>query len=155
MSIYKLISIFIKNFLFCFVFTLNATLLPAFAQDEIKTETVKFKPGTGSATIEGSIKGYETIDYILNVKEGQYMSVCMATKNGANYFNILEPGETEVAIFNGSLNQNQYEGITSQAGDYKIRVYMMRSAARRNEVANYRLEMIVTNMKIKTRTRMP
>lgn len=32
-------------------------------------------------------------------------------------------------------------GIT---GGYKIRVYLMRSAARRNETAKYRLEMIIS-----------
>ena len=53
-------------------------------------------------------------------------------------------GETEVAFFNGSVSENQYEGVLPATGDYKIRVYMMRSAARRNEVANYRLEMIVS-----------
>jgi hypothetical protein len=72
------------------------------------------------------------------------MNVSMATNNGANYFNILAPEETEVAMFNGSTNGKQFEGTLSQSGDYKIRVYMMRSAARRNEVANYRLEMIVS-----------
>lgn len=72
------------------------------------------------------------------------MNVSMSTNNDASYFNILAPGETEVALFNGSTSGNQYEGTLSQSGDYKIRVYMMRSAARRNEVANYRLEMIVS-----------
>jgi hypothetical protein len=67
----------------------------------------------------------------------------MATQHGATYFNILEPGQTEVAMFNGSTSGNQFEGVLKKSGDYKIRVYMMRSAARRNEVANYRLEMIV------------
>ena len=121
------------------------------AQEDIRTEQVKFKPGSTSAVIEGSIKGYQTVDYILNLKKGQYMNVSMATDNNANYFNILEPNETEVAIFNGSLNDNQYEGTSSKSGDYKIRVYMMRSAARRNEVAKYRLEMIVTNVEKKNR----
>ena len=46
-------------------------------------------------------------------------------------------------MFNGSVSQNQYEGTLPANGDYKIRVYMMRSAARRDEVAHYRLEMIV------------
>ena len=46
-------------------------------------------------------------------------------------------------MFNGSVSQNQYEGILPSSGDYKIRVYMMRSAARRDQVANYRLEMII------------
>jgi hypothetical protein len=68
----------------------------------------------------------------------------MATDNGANYFNILAPGETVEAMFIGSTSGTQYEGTLPATGDYKIRVYMMRSAARRNEVANYRLEMIVS-----------
>ena len=94
--------------------------------------------------VEGSITGYQIVDYVLNAREGQYMNVSMATNNTASYFNIIPPGEDDVAIFNGSINQNQYEGILPKSGDYKVRVYMMRSAARRNEVANYRLEMIIT-----------
>jgi hypothetical protein len=72
------------------------------------------------------------------------MKVSMATDNTASYFNLLAPGETEVAFFNGSMGENQYQGVLPATGDYKIRVYMMRSAARRNEKANYRLEMSVT-----------
>ena len=117
---------------------------PILAQDEIRQERVQFKPGESSAVVEKSITGYETVDYVLNARQGQYMNVSMATDNGANYFNILTPGETEVAMFNSSMAENQYEGILPESGDYKIRVYMMRSAARRNEVANYRLEMIIT-----------
>jgi hypothetical protein len=121
-------------------------LLPlvTYADRDIRTERVQFKPGASSATIEGHIEGYETIDYVLGAREGQSMNVSMATRHGAIYFNILAPGENEVAMFNGSMNDNQYEGTLPATGDYKVRVYMMRSAARRNEVANYRLEMIVS-----------
>jgi len=116
----------------------------ALAQSNIRTQRVQFKPGASSATVQGSIKGYQTVDYVLNAKQGQSMNVSMATQHGATYFNILAPGETEVAMFNGSIDGNQFEGTLPKSGDYKIRVYMMRSAARRNEVANYRLEMIVS-----------
>ncbi len=115
----------------------------AFAESEIRTERVQFKPGANSAVVEGSITGYETVDYVLGARKGQSMNVSMATNNGANYFNILAPGETDVAMFIGSTSGNQYEGILPESGDYKVRVYMMRSAARRNEVAKYRLEMII------------
>jgi hypothetical protein len=71
------------------------------------------------------------------------MNVSMATDNTASYFNILAPDETEVAFFSGSTSENQFEGELPATGDFKVRVYLMRSAARRNEVANYRLEMIV------------
>ena len=113
------------------------------AQD-IRTERVSFQRGASSATVEGSIRGYETVDYLLNVSNGQYMNVSMATQHGATYFNIMEPGEEFEAVYNGSINGNQFEGTTAKSGDYRIRVYMMRSAARRNETASYRLEMIVS-----------
>jgi hypothetical protein len=116
----------------------------AFAADEIRTERVQFKPGANGATVKGKIKGYEVVDYVLEAGKGQSMNVSMATDNTASYFNILPPGSTGAAIFIGSTKGNQFEGTLPASGDYKIRVYMMRSAARRNEVANYRLEMIVT-----------
>jgi hypothetical protein len=114
-----------------------------FAADDIRSERVHFKKGANSAVFEASIKGYETVDYVLGARAGQHMNVSLATKHGATYFNILAPGQNEVAMFNGSVSQNQYEGTLPATGDYKVRVYMMRSAARRNEVAHYRLEMII------------
>lgn len=115
------------------------------AQSDIRTERVQFSRGASSAVVEDSIVGYETIDYVLRARAGQSINVSMATDNSANYFNILAPGETEVALFNSSNGENQYEGVLSESGDYKVRVYLMRSAARRNEVANYRLEMAITD----------
>lgn len=113
------------------------------SQGDITVKRVQFAPGANSAVVEDSIRGYQTIDYILGAKAGQYMNVSMATDNGANYFNILAPGENDVAMFNGSVDDNQYEGTLPASGDYKVRVYLMRSAARENQVANYRLEMVI------------
>ena len=70
----------------------------ASAQDEIRSERVRFEQGATSAVVEASIQGYEIVDYVLGASEGQYMNVSMATDNTASYFNILEPGETDVAI---------------------------------------------------------
>ena len=114
------------------------------AADEIRSERVRFAPGATSAVVEGSITGYESVDYLLRISAGQSLNVSMATDNGANYFNVLPPGETEVAMFIGSTSGNQFEGVAPASGDYRVRVYLMRSAARRNETANYRLEMIAT-----------
>jgi hypothetical protein len=125
--------------------TLLAALLvstTALAGD-IHTERVQFHKGANSATIEGRIQGDMTIDYLLGAKQGQSMNVSMATDNGANYFNIIAPGKENEAMFVGSSSGNQFEGALPASGDYKIRVYLMRSAARRDEIANYRLEMII------------
>jgi len=119
-------------------------VLDVSAKDEIRKERVQFKKGATTATIKGHIKGYETVDYLLGAKAGQHMNVSLATKHGATYFNILAPGENEVAMFNASVSQIQYEGALPASGDYKIRVYMMRSAARRNEAASYTLTVGIT-----------
>jgi hypothetical protein len=114
------------------------------SKDEIRKERVQFKKGATTATIKGNIKGYETVDYLLGAKAGQHMNVSLATKHGATYFSILAPGENEVAMFNASVSQNQFEGALPASGDYKIRVYMMRSAARRSEAASYTLTVGIT-----------
>lgn len=116
----------------------------AHARNDIRIERIRFERGASSAVVEGSITGAETVDYVLGARKGQSANISMATDNGANYFNLLAPGETEVAMFNGSVGENQFEGVLPESGDYKIRVYLMRSAARRNEKASYRLETIVT-----------
>jgi hypothetical protein len=104
---------------------------------------VQFAKGANSATVQGTIKGYETVDYLLGARKGQSMNVSLATDNGANYFNIIAPGKADEAMFVGSTAGNQFEGTLPANGDYKVRVYLMRSAARRDEVAKYRLEMII------------
>ncbi len=128
----------------CVAMALAVVLAPlAFAQGGIRTERVQFAPGANSAVVEGSITGYEGVDYVLGARAGQTMNVSMATDNGSNYLNILAPGETDAAMFIGSTEGNQFEGTLPETGDYRVRVYLMRNAARRDETANYRLEMII------------
>ena len=94
----------IAAFFSALLFALGGGILAA--REDIKVERVSFERGKNSATIESSITGYAVIDYILGARQGQYMNVSMATDNGANYFNILAPGENQIAMFNGSINEN-------------------------------------------------
>lgn len=116
----------------------------ALAQDSIRTERIQFKRGSTSAVVKGRIKGYETLDYLVGAREGQVMNASLATKNTSTYFNVLPPGSNDAAIFIGSTTGNQMEGPLPVTGDYRIRVYMMRNAARRNEVADYQLEVVIS-----------
>ena len=84
-----------------------------------------------------------TIGYLLGARQGQSMNVSMATDNGANTFNIIAPGKENAAMFVGSTAGNQFEGRLPAGGDYKVRVCLMRSAARRDEVGNYRPAMSI------------
>jgi hypothetical protein len=115
----------------------------AVAADDIQEIRIQFEAGANSAFVESTITGYESIDYVLRANEGQAMNVSMSTDNLSNYFNILPPGESYEAVFIGSIAGNQYEGVVPETGDYKVRVYLMRNAARRDEIAHFRLEMII------------
>lgn len=117
--------------------------LISFAQ--IETRPVSFPKGKTSTTIKSSIKGDKTIDYVVNAKQGQTLSVKLTTANGANYFNVLPPGSNDVADFIGSTSGNSYSAKLSASGDWKIRVYLMRSAARRNESTKFTLNIGVTD----------
>lgn len=114
------------------------------AAEQIQTRPIQFAKGASSATVKGTIKGEQTIDYKIRAKAGQTMSVKLATRNDANYFNVLPPGSTDVAIFVGSTSGNEWSGALPADGEYTVRVYLMRSAARRNESTPYTLTVGVT-----------
>lgn len=115
--------------------------LPALAEtSELRTERIDRGSRSSATTIEDSITGYEIVDYLLGAEAGQTMIVNMTSDSGANYFNIMAPGENEVAFFIGSIEGNSYIGRLPQSGDYRIRVYQMRSAARRGQTARYALD---------------
>jgi hypothetical protein len=105
----------------------------------IETRPVQFKAGASTATIKGTLKGDQTIDYSLRAKAGQIMSVSFKTSNASSYFNALPPGSTGEAIFIGSSSGNEWTGTLPADGEYRIRTYLMRNAARRNEKASFTL----------------
>lgn len=115
----------------------------AVAQGAIRTQRLRIEQGRSSVTVNGRIKGRETIDYVVGARKGQVANISLASHHAATYFNLLAPGQQDVAFFNGSSRDNQFEGALPETGDYRIRVYMMRSAARRHEVADYRLEVVL------------
>jgi hypothetical protein len=123
--------------------------------DGIETRAVQFAKGKSSATIKGTIRGDQTIDYTLRAKAGQTMSVKLATSKGANYFNVLPPGSNDEALFVGSSGGNEWTGTLPADGEYKVRVYLMRSAARRGETANYTLTVGITGTAHATGTSRP
>jgi len=113
---------------------------------EIRTARVEFPKGQSGTTVNGTITGYEVFDYFLRAKGGQQMTVEMKTKHGATSFNIFapgaEPGQAE-AMFIGETGGGRFEGTLPADGEYRIRVGMMRSAARRNETAGYSLAIAI------------
>lgn len=120
------------------------------AQEVTRTEPVTFTPGTGNATIEGRITGDESVLYTVGAEAGQTLRVGLSATNLATYFNIYAPGSGpgDEALATGQLTPetNRFEGTLQTSGTYAISVFMMRSAARRDEGSDYTLDIAVEGL---------
>lgn len=106
------------------------------------TSTVRFRAGGDSASYSGRIKGDETARYVIDARGGQMMNVLLRADNGSAAFNVL-PAGSQQAIFIGSSEGNQFSASLPRTGRYTIEVYLSRAAARRNEAANYNLDIAI------------
>lgn len=114
---------------------------PALA-DDVRQEIVRFAPGSSSSTLKSAVKGFQSVKYSLSVAAGQRMNIQLDSKNTSLYFNVTAPG-ADVAIYNSSINGNETSIAIPSSGEYVVDVYLMRNAARRNEVAAYDLMIYV------------
>jgi hypothetical protein len=114
---------------------LTLPVVPALAQE---AHTVHFARGTTGATIHGTLHGDDFIDYRLGADAGQVMDVILTP--GSVYFNVLAPGSTGEAIFNGSSEGEEFSGTLSVGGTYTIRIYQMGAAADEGKASKFKLD---------------
>jgi hypothetical protein len=113
------------------------------ADPGIRHQQVQFAKGASSASLQGKLKGDEMVDYVVRAGAGQTLTVALKKTNSQNYFNVLPPGSADVAMYVGQAG-GDFKGVLPTDGDYTVRVYLMRPAARRNETSNYTLTVGVT-----------
>ncbi|MFZ4286825.1 g-type lysozyme inhibitor [Variovorax sp. HJSM1_2] len=123
----------------CAALLLALTCIPSavLAQEAPRVVPVHFAKGASSTSLKGTVKGYESVDYRLSAKSGQTLTVTLKASNTSTYFNLMAPGATTEAIYNSSLDAagNSYKGELQHDGEYTVRVYQMRNAARRGNAA--------------------
>lgn len=110
------------------------------AQAAIESQRVVFRAGADSSLVQGQLKGDQAVDYILRAGAGQALTVELKASNPQNYFNVLAAG-TDTALFIGSSSGTSFRGLLPSDGDVRVRVYLMRPAARRHESSSYSLRM--------------
>ena len=113
------------------------------ADSDIGRQQVQFAKGASAASLQGKLKGDDTVDYVVRAGAGQTLTVALKKTNPQNYFNVLPPGSTDVAMYVGQTGAD-FKGLLPTDGDYTVRVYLMRAAARRNEASDYTLTVGVT-----------
>jgi hypothetical protein len=117
---------------------LGLALASAGLAQSARTETVSVEAATAGTILEGRLKGEETAEYVIAGQAGQTLSVDLLSSNGALNFNILPEGAQE-ALFVGATSGNVADIPLPASVNYVVQVFLMRSAARRDEVANYTL----------------
>lgn len=104
------------------------------------TVTVALDPDGKVTRFEGSIRDFEAVAYLVTLREGQSLRIELATNNAANCFDIHAPA-VEKPVFVGANSGNAHTLVAPKAGNYVVRVHLLRFAARDGQFAQYTLEL--------------
>lgn len=113
----------------------------AFAQD--RTVPVRFKPATTAATVKGTVRGQQGINYTFETAAGQRLQLLFTPSNRSCTVNVYAPGADE-AVHIGAVAGNAFGQTATRAGTYRAQVSLMRNAARRNETCRHTLSIEIT-----------
>ncbi|MBY5991795.1 hypothetical protein [Ferrimonas balearica] len=109
--------------------------LPVLAEPQIQSLTLDAQ---GQVSTQGRLSGYELVEYRITLQKGTPLSVSLESDNRFQYFNITGPNQ-DSALFVGSVEGTEFSGQVAMDGEYRILTYLMRNAARRDEVGRYTL----------------
>lgn len=108
------------------------------ASSDARVQALGIVADARPAVIRATIKGRDYVDYRVSGGAGQLFTVSLKASNRQNYFNVLPPGR-DAAMFIGSSSGQVFSRALPADGEYTVRVYLMRAAARRNETSRYAL----------------
>ena len=99
--------------------------------------SVKFARAANSVTLRDSVSAYQYVDYLLDARSGQGMSVSISSSSKFPQFVIFDKN---MANLEGSHGDTYWWGRLPSNGTYIVRVLLPSSEARRKRSkANYSL----------------
>jgi hypothetical protein len=119
------------------------TLIVGSANAADAERKVAIPKGATSTQVTGKISGRNGVNYLIEAGAGQTMQLLFAPSNRSCYINVFEPDAIEAAHI-GSTAGNEFGIARTKLGTYRAQLYLMRNAARRNEVCRYRLAVELT-----------
>lgn len=105
---------------------------------ETSVRPVIFSQGKNLITLKGHVAGSADVDYVVRGKAGQTLTLRLSSNHRQTYFNVLPP-RSELAMRAGE--STAYKTMLPADGEYIVRVYLMRAAARRDERSDYSLQL--------------
>lgn len=115
---------------------------PLQAEASIRQEQVHFAKGSNQQQIKGHIAGEQIVDYLIHASAGQTLTITLDKSNPQTYFNVTPKGNNS-AMFIGAIEEH-CKRLLPDDGDYIVRVYLMRAAARRKENSDYKLHIALS-----------
>jgi len=124
---------------------LSSGISPVLAQERVD---IRFKPGATSTTINGTVRGDEYVDYVVNARGGQKMVVSLAVTgtngHGSAFFNILPAGRDYGGPYTGSSDDDRRAEIAvPHDGDWAIRVYLMGNDRDTDKTVGYSIDVYI------------
>lgn len=123
---------YILLFALLFLFALSVS-----AQTRVN---VRFARGSTSSMVRGSVSGFKYVDYIVGARGGQTMSVKLNSASSYVSFVVFDGRMQNVE---GATEQTDWSGELPSNGNYRVRVLLPRSAARRGTSASYSLRISI------------
>jgi hypothetical protein len=100
---------------------------------ENRDHEVRFKPGKTSAHYSDRIEGYDHVNYYLDARAGQTLSIVFKKNKSTCYFNLLAPPQSETVAMGLPI----FNGVLPESGRYRAVVYLMRASARRGRACDF------------------
>jgi hypothetical protein len=110
------------------------------AGDPERRVRVALASGSNAQSFEDTIIDFEVVSYVVPLQQGQSLRVLLATNNASNCFDVYAPGISK-PIYVGDESGNSHQLLAQASGDYVVKVYLLRLAARDGQTANYTLEL--------------
>jgi hypothetical protein len=113
-----------------------------FSQDSEYRVRVTFDEGSTERSFDDTIGGFEEVSYVVPLRQGQSLFVSLASNNISNCFDIYAPNVTK-PVYVGGDSGSTHRLLARTSGDYRVKVFLLRLAAREDQSAHYTLELKV------------
>jgi Bacterial SH3 domain len=130
--------------LFAAIFALLFAFPAALHAQAIQQRDLRFQGDSAQAVINGVVSGRQTIDHGFDARRGQTVSVRFQPSNTAAFFDVISPSGRALYVGQAQDNPGRFNARLAETGEYAIRVYLRRDAARRGETSRFKLTVSLT-----------
>jgi hypothetical protein len=102
---------------------------------------VQLAPDRSTVALAGRVQGYETVDYVLDANPQDRLSVRLTGATRYLQMGIYTPDGAALCV---ETCDRQWTGQLPHAGDYIVRIGLVRAEARRQGRASYTVHLALT-----------